>query len=1637
MSEIDLRSRICEAVDTIVEERMKDHQGDYTITCEIIEHLDESVGLYKVKYQNSYFDAYAFDGAIYNPGINVDVVVPNGDFSGTKKISGASNIASPIHKLSRVDEFDAIYQTSENALEGISEKILGNAVNRYEENLFSNIEYNIPINYALKDEDYFVLEADITPENIGNLEGKFDFGIEVELDVFKNYTFSDVFNEDFYITEYNQNEYNSVFGYTEAELAILAADEATRPKYEEIMAKRAIMLRTYFYETKKYVLSIEDFKDNPFLWEDNKSKKVRKIFDISMESTYRLKSAKVFLTRNNEIAENYNIAFSNFKLYTAIKYDDDVFNNYLLRITSNQYKYYNGDKSGSLDLNLEFLIKGLNINFNISSTPYQIYWFQEDASVGLGSEDYSTYGGIGWKCLNSKSATGDDTFIWNSAAPAISIPLKDLGIKERFKVVLIYGDEVRKIVDKAFYSFENINYRTEKGNCTYGLFCYNNDSSFTEGNKVNTFMTLMTNDKLEFQDNFFLKVRKADESIIYQTYWTKSDSAGSYSSINSDIYSDVLGITTKDVNDFTYFVCTVKDSLGNNILTDNIKITNASNDSDSTVVIRNSVSDDKMDKVNPVGSGSFNFNAADGYELGASAIAMGYKGLVNTGIIQNMKSLEDGSDDLISFNNGEEPYDSMMDFKDSCLLPGYSYTICYESNSFYGSWTMLGKIFFKTLTEDPLVYTFSNPNHYTFSTSKYYKLDNFTLTGPVATGVGSAALNMGQATGLGSFASGIISQASGRGSNAQGIGSKATSDSSHAEGFGCVASGEFTHAEGWKTKATTNSAHAEGCNTLADNHYAHAEGNNTKAYGISSHAEGDGTIVTGCGHAEGSNTGSSGYSHAEGLSSKALEEGCHAEGVSSIANGYCSHAEGYMTRANGQYSHSEGIESEAHGFYSHAEGWHSVAVASQSHAEGNQTWAIGSDSHSEGYHTVAFGGDSHAEGVCTCASGHGSHAEGGNSQENINYYRGQYDGIVINIDEQKTSYNDLYNRYTITIKLNNYDPLIYNNRQMIGVYINDRYFFNNSFPYKSGDNYYFTIPNLYGYDKLIMFPNGIHVGDNVFYIYVISVDTYSTNQVGAKGNYSHSEGYDTNAKGDYSHAEGLNTIASGQYSHAENFQTIAYGDGSHAEGYYTIAYGIGSHAEGYLNSSNTYSQTATITINSVSTSSRTMSCTLSKTDSNLQVGRLIQKRSPRKTYYIKVINGKSMTLEYPVGDTPLSTGAMGDYTIIDPKIIAYGNGSHAEGFSTKAIGEYSHAEGYSTTAEGNYSHAEGRGTSTTGQYSHAEGYNTQAKNNAAHAEGYGSVADKNYSHAEGYYTQANNIASHAEGKSTRANGDSSHAEGYSTVADEQCSHAEGYGTKATGGDSHAEGGMTIAGGYDSHAEGYSTEAASDFQHVQGKYNIVDNNNVYADIIGNGTADDARSNAWTVDWDGNAVAAGDVTGHQDDNGTIITHKLSEKVNTADLGDLATINIDGVSSTKVLKGDGTWTSISGLIPTVLWEHTITLNETMAQNYDYLDELITDYDYFEILYTIDSAGTKRKSTGLLDVSSTENIDLEAMQNGVFFNRNITWENIISDDPTKTKFMIDDGGYYATYGTSAITISNTNCVPYKIIGFKTTLIS
>ena len=229
-----------------------------------------------------------------------------------------------------------------------------------------------------------------------------------------------------------------------------------------------------------------------------------------------------------------------------------------------------------------------------------------------------------------------------------------------------------------------------------------------------------------------------------------------------------------------------------------------------------------------------------------------------------------------------------------------------------------------------------------------------------------------------------------------------------------------------------------------------------------------------------------------------------------------------------------------------------------------------------------------------------------------------------------------------------------------------------------------------------------------------------------------------------------------------------------------------------------------------------------------------------------------MTSDNPTGTGSLSMNRKADTTI--------GNYSVALGIDATASGQNSHAEGYQTTASGNNSHSEGSQTTASGQNSHAEGNSSKAEARYAHAEGDATFATGEASHSEGYNATASGINSHAEGKKTTASKDNAHAEGAYTTASGINSHAEGDTTFATGTNSHAEGNVARANGLNSHAEGYYTTANGENQHVQGKFNAIDNNNTYAHIVGGGTSDAYadRKNIHTLDWEGNADFAGDVT-----------------------------------------------------------------------------------------------------------------------------------------------------------------------------------
>lgn len=231
-----------------------------------------------------------------------------------------------------------------------------------------------------------------------------------------------------------------------------------------------------------------------------------------------------------------------------------------------------------------------------------------------------------------------------------------------------------------------------------------------------------------------------------------------------------------------------------------------------------------------------------------------------------------------------------------------------------------------------------------------------------------------------------------------------------------------------------------------------------------------------------------------------------------------------------------------------------------------------------------------------------------------------------------------------------------------------------------------------------------------------------------------------------------------------------------------------------------------------------------------------------------------------------STQASGNYAHAEGDTAkALGDVSHAEGRKTTAADLCAHAEGINTIAQGQYSHAEGSGSKAYGLASHAEGTGSQSFGSDSHAEGYSTNAVGNYSHAEGTGTQAKGDVSHAEGSSSRAEGYASHAEGNS-IAYGEYTHAEGNSTLCNRDYAHSEGNESRAEGVCSHAGGNYTITNNFAQRSIGSFNLVDVSPVptsfditkRAFVIGNGTDNDTRGDAFRVFFNGNVEADGTYT-----------------------------------------------------------------------------------------------------------------------------------------------------------------------------------
>lgn len=114
MPNTDYGELFCQAVDTILQERLNELSFDQTIVCTIIDNSNKANGIYRVSNGSAKFDAYSSD-TTYSNNTNVYVQIPRGDWSEQKIILSKKpdDVDKPI---SYVDPFDSFVDITGNVI---------------------------------------------------------------------------------------------------------------------------------------------------------------------------------------------------------------------------------------------------------------------------------------------------------------------------------------------------------------------------------------------------------------------------------------------------------------------------------------------------------------------------------------------------------------------------------------------------------------------------------------------------------------------------------------------------------------------------------------------------------------------------------------------------------------------------------------------------------------------------------------------------------------------------------------------------------------------------------------------------------------------------------------------------------------------------------------------------------------------------------------------------------------------------------------------------------------------------------------------------------------------------------------------------------------------------------------------------------------------------------------------------------------------------------------------------------------------------------------------------------------------------------------------------------------------------------
>lgn len=374
--------KILDAISLVAENKINKANLNKTIQATIVKVEDEAIGKYKIKYQDSYFFAYAMNSEIaYSKDELVNILVPNGDLDKDKFITSAvGNPKTEIQStLSDSDRYERIGGNciSANEIYGVS----------------SYKEGGDSCSVDLK-----ILNAKDFEEYIKN-STYFTFGASFKTELSKE---------------------QQVKGYYELRIILKCLDESTNQS---------------FY--KEYSLNINNFSSNPYKL--NTYTKQTGYFKIpdNIEEVYAI---DLRCNKFPNSKENYqqDIFCKDIFLYGVEKLEDEEIQKTRVVLETPEGTYFNLEDAATAAKTIQATIKIKNRKVS-SLDDISFYWFKEDVKIQTGDLKYCNYGGNGWQCLNS----GSSSIGWNPASNTLEVQKQDIiNIKQRYKCVVVIEENV-------------------------------------------------------------------------------------------------------------------------------------------------------------------------------------------------------------------------------------------------------------------------------------------------------------------------------------------------------------------------------------------------------------------------------------------------------------------------------------------------------------------------------------------------------------------------------------------------------------------------------------------------------------------------------------------------------------------------------------------------------------------------------------------------------------------------------------------------------------------------------------------------------------------------------------------------------------------------------------------------------------------------------------------------------------------------------------------------------------------------------------------------------------------------------------------------------------------------------------------